>query len=153
MANSYTQLNIHVVFVVKNRENILSEKISNRLFEYLTGILRNLEQFPLAVGGYKNHVHLFFELNPKISLSEVVQKLKSNSSKWINDNKLVLGKFEWQQGYGGFSYAKSQRNTVINYIINQKEHHKQKTFREEYMEMLQKFDIQYNEAYLFDFFE
>ena len=88
-----------------------------------------------------------------ISLGEIMNKIKSNSSKWINEQKMIVGNFEWQNGYGGFSYSKSQRNNVIQYIINQKKHHKERTFREEYMEMLQKFEIKYEDAYLFEFYE
>jgi len=153
MANTYTQINIHVVFAVKGRENVLFESFSTRLFEYLSGILVNLKQYPLAVGGYRNHVHVFFELNPVSPLADIMEKLKANSSKWINDNKFVMGHFEWQRGYGGFSYSKSQRDGVIKYIMEQKEHHKKRTFKEEYMKMLNDFDIRFENQYLFEFFE
>lgn len=133
MANTYTQLNIHVVFAVKGRENVLNEKFRVRLFEYLSGTLNKLQQFPLAVGGHKNHVHAFFELNPATLLADIMEKTKANSSKWINENKFVAGHFEWQRGYGGFSYSRSQRDGVIQYIMNQEKHHKSYTFREEYM--------------------
>jgi putative transposase len=151
MANTYTQINIHVVFAVKGRENILQERFTLRLFEYLSGILVNLKQYPLAVGGHRNHVHVFFELNPVSSLADILEKLKANSSKWINDNKFVMGHFEWQRGYGGFSYSKSQRDGVIKYIVEQKKHHEQRTFKDEYMKMLNDFDIRFENQYLFDF--
>jgi putative transposase len=153
MANTYTQINIHVVFAVKGRENILQERFTIRLFEYLSGILVNMNQYPLAVGGHRNHVHVFFELNPVSSLADILEKLKANSSKWINDNKFVMGHFEWQRGYGGFSYSKSQRDGVIKYIVEQKKHHEQRTFKDEYMKMLNDFDIRFENQYLFDFFE
>ena len=130
MANTYTQINMHVVFSVKGRENILSVKIRPDIFKYISGILSNIEQFPLAVNGYKDHVHLFFEMQPTKSLSDIVRVVKTNSSKWINENRFIAGKFSWQEGYGGFSYSRSQRNNVIQYIIKQEEHHKEKTFRE-----------------------
>lgn len=153
MANTYTQLNMHVVFSVKGRENILSAKIRPEIFKYISGILHNLNQYPLAVNGYKDHVHLFFELQPAKSLSDIVRIVKTNSSKWINENKFVPGKFSWQEGYGGFSYSRSQRNNVIQYIIKQEEHHKKRTFREEYLELLKLFEINFDEQYIFEFYE
>jgi len=153
MANTYTQLSIHVVFAVKGRENSLHSKMRPELFKYISGILNKTNQFSLAVNGYKDHVHVFFELNPVNSLSEVVRIVKANSSKWINDNNLIPGKFSWQEGYGGFSYSRSQRDTVINYIINQEEHHKQKSFREEYLGILKTFQIDFEEQYVFEFYE
>jgi len=153
MANTYTQLNVHVVFAVKGRENVLSEKFSMRLFEYISGILVGLKQYPLAVGGHQNHVHAFFELNPATSLADIMEKAKANSSKWINENKFIAGHFECQRGYGGFSYSRSQRDAVIHYIMTQPQHHRQHTFQEEYMKMLQDFEIPFENQYLFEFFE
>ncbi len=153
MANTYTQLNTHVVFAVKGRDNILPSKLRPELFKYISGILTHSNQFSLAVNGYKDHVHLFFEMSPAKSLSEVVRIVKANSSKWINENKFIAGKFSWQEGYGGFSYSRSQRDDVINYIIKQEEHHHQKTFREEYLSILKSFEISFNESYIFEFYE
>ena len=153
MGNTYTQLNIHVVFTVKGKSNVLTDDFINRLFEYISGILTNLQQYPLAVGGYKDHVHIFFELNPKDSLSNIVHKVKANSARWINENGFVSGFFEWQRGYGAFSYSKSQRNNVIRYIMRQKEHHSAKTFKEEYFEILKQFNIRFEDKYMFDFLE
>lgn len=153
MANTYTQINIHVIFAVKERENLLPSKLRPKLFKYISGILTNTNQFSLAVNGYKDHVHLFFEMNPVKSLSEIVRIVKANSSKWINENKFITGKFSWQEGYGGFSYSKSQRDHVIKYIINQEEHHHQKTFREEYLSILKSFEIDFNEHYIFEFYD
>jgi REP element-mobilizing transposase RayT len=152
MANTYTQLNTHVVFAVKGRDNILPSKIRPELFKYISGILTNSNQFSLAVNGYKDHVHLFFEMNPANSLSEIVRIVKANSSKWINENRLIPGKFSWQEGYGGFSYSRSQRDDVIKYIIKQEEHHHKKTFREEYLSILKSFEISFDERYIFDFY-
>ena len=153
MANTYTQLNIHVVFAVKGRENILTAAVRPELFKYISGILTRTNQFSLAVNGYKDHVHMFFALNPVNSLSEIVRIVKANSSKWINENRLISGKFSWQEGYGGFSYSRSQRNDVIKYIMNQEEHHQCKTFREEYLNYLKTAEINYNESYVFEFYE
>jgi REP element-mobilizing transposase RayT len=153
MANTYTQLNTHVIFTVKGRENILPAKMRPELFKYISGFLTNTNQFSLAVNGYKDHVHMFFEMGPAKSLSDIVRIVKANSSKWINEKKLVAGKFSWQEGYGGFSYSRSQRDDVIKYIMKQEEHHQQKTFREEYLSILKTFEINYNEAYIFEFYE
>lgn len=155
MANTYTQLNVQTVFAVKGRNNLLAPIFRNQLFEYIAGILRNINQYPLAIGGYKDHVHIFFELNPDSSLSDVLEKVKSNSSKWINTNWLVmdLGRFEWQRGYSGFTYSKSQRNNVIQYIMNQENHHHEQTFKEEYLGMLKKFEMEYDERYIFEFYD
>jgi len=118
----------------------------------MSGILKHMDIFPLSVGGWKDHVHVFYELPPAMSISNIMRDLKSSSSKWINDNKLVAGKFNWQDGYGAFSYSRSQRDTVINYIIHQEKHHRKKTFREEYLEMLHKFGIEFKNEYLFEFY-
>jgi len=144
---------MHVVFAVKGRENILLNTFRSDLFKYISGILKNIEQFPLAVNGYKDHIHLFFEMQPTKSLSDITRIVKANSSKWINENKFVHRKFSWQEGYGGFSYSRSQRNNVIQYIINQEEHHRKKTFREEYLELLRLFEIDFNEQYIFEFYD
>lgn len=153
MANTYTQLNVQAVFAVKGRENRLNLNLRNQLFEYIVGILRNSNQYPLAINGYKDHVHIFFELNPDSSLSDVLEKVKSNSSRWINSNHLLLGHFEWQCGYSGFTYSKSQRKNVIRHIMNQENHHQIKSYREEYLEILRKFEMEYNERYIFEFYD
>jgi hypothetical protein len=119
----------------------------------MAGILKNDGIYSLAIGGWKDHVHVFFELPPDKKISDIMRDLKSVSSKWINENNFVTGKFQWQEGYGAFSYSKSQRNDVIKYIMNQEEHHKTKTFKEEYLELLRKFEIEFKEEYLFEFYD
>ncbi len=153
MANTYTQINIHAIFAVKHRENIISEKFSNELFKYISGILKNNNQFALAVNGYKDHVHLFFEMPPTYALSDVIRIVKTNSSKWINENNFLNTEFAWQEGFGGFSYSKSQRNSVIKYIMQQEEHHKKQSFRTEYLNLLKKYDIKFENNYVFNFFD
>jgi putative transposase len=153
MANTYTQINIHAVFAVKGRQNVLNKEIRYRVFEYISGIIKGLELFPLAVNGFTDHVHVLFELKPDISISKVLQIIKANSSKWINENKLVAGKFQWQSGYGAFSYSRSQRDSVIKYIIEQENHHKKRTFKNEYLDLLKKYEVKYDEQYLFQFYE
>ncbi len=151
MGNTYTQINIHAIFVVKGRENIITSKFNEKLYQYIHGILKNQEIYPLAVNGYRDHIHIFFEMNPSLALSDILRTVKTNSSKWINEQKFVPGKFSWQEGYAAFSYSRSQRNNVIQYIINQKDHHSKKSFREEYLELLKKFDISFDDRYIFDF--
>ena len=153
MANTYTQINIHVIFAVKGRKNLITDKFKDELFKYLSGGLKGENQYPLAVGGYKDHVHVFFELHPTTSVSYVVQQIKQSSSKWINSKRFVQGHFEWQAGYGAFSYARSQRNDVIQYIINQEAHHKKTSFKDEYFRILRKFEIEFKDEYVFEFYE
>jgi putative transposase len=124
-----------------------------KIFRYMSGILKNDGSYPLSVNGWKDHVHVFFELPVMLSVSKQMQMLKATSSKWINEDKFIKGHFEWQEGYGAFSYSRSQRDQVIQYIVNQEEHHKRRCFREEYLELLKKFEIQFEEKYLFEFYE
>ena len=153
MANTYSQVNIHCVFAVKGRENLITKSFRDDLHRYMSGILKNDGSFPLAVNGWLDHVHVFFELPMTVAISDQMRMLKATSSKWINDNKLVKGKFSWQEGYGAFSYAKSQRDVVINYIKNQEEHHQRQSFKQEYLELLKKFEIPYDERYIFEFYD
>jgi REP element-mobilizing transposase RayT len=153
MANTYSQLNIHCVFAVKGRENIITKNFRDDLHKYMSGILKNDGSFPLAVNGWLDHIHVFFELPVTMPVSDQMRMLKATSSKWINDNKLVKGKFSWQEGYGAFSYSRSQRNNVVQYIMNQEEHHSKQTFKEEYLELLRKFEIQFDDKYLFEFYD
>ncbi len=153
MANTYTQLNVHCVFAVKGRENIITRDFRDDLHRYMSGILTNDGAYPLAVGGWKDHVHVFFELPPALSVSKVMQMLKATSSKWVNDNRLVRGRFSWQEGYGAFTHSRSQRDQVIRYIMDQENHHAQRPFKEEYLDMLRQNDIKFEEAYLFDFYD
>jgi REP element-mobilizing transposase RayT len=155
MANVYTQINIHAVFAVQGRQNLLTKPVRERLFPYIAGILRNTGIYPLAVNGWQDHVHIFFEMKPDISLSKTMELVKSNASKWLNEQGLIRGKFSWQRGYGGFSYSRSQRNNVINYIATQEEHHQKaaNTFRTEYLKILEDFAIAHDPQYLFDFYD
>src|ERR1043165_615256 len=153
MANTYSQVCIQCVFAVKGRENFITRDFRDRLHSYMSGILKGDGAYPLAVGGWKDHVHVFFELPMALSVAEVMKRLKGGSSEWINENKLVKGKFQWQSGYGALSYSRSQRNKVIQYVMKQEEHHAVKSFREEYLSMLKGFEIPYEEKYLFEFYD
>ena len=153
MANTFSQINIHCVFAVKGRESIITMDFRDSLHSYVSGILLRDHSYPLAVNGWKDHIHVFFELPVTLSISKQMQMLKATSSKWINDNKFVKGQFSWQEGYGAFSYSRSQRDDVIKYIVNQEQHHKKQTFREEYLELLKKFAIKFEEKYVFEFYD
>lgn len=153
MANTYTQLNIHCVFAVHGRENYITSNFREDLFRYMSGILKGDKSFPLAVNGWLDHVHVFFELQPTMCVSDQMRMLKATSSKWINDNKFLLGKFRWQEGFGAFSYSRSQRDGVIKYIMNQEKHHQKQSFREEYLDLLQKFEVPFEDKYLFEFYD
>ena len=153
MANTYTQFNIHIIFAVRGREHCLSKEIRGRIFEYISGTIRGLGLFPLAVNGYSDHVHIFFELPPDQCVSKIVQQIKINSSKWINEQGFFSRKFHWQDGYGGFSYSRSQRRYVINYIMNQENHHQKNIFRNEYLNLLRRFEIPFDDRYVFEFYD
>ena len=153
MANTYSQVNIQCVFAVKGRANLISPDIRDRVHAYLSATLKNQGAYPLAVGGWLDHVHVFFELPMTISVMDLMRDLKANSSKWINSEKLIKGRFNWQEGYGAFSYSHSQRDKVINYIMRQEQHHRKQTFKEEYLAFLERFKVPHDERYLFDFIE
>lgn len=150
MANTYTQLYVHVIFAVKGRSNIISNEWEEKLYMYITGIVTNKNQKLLMINGMPDHLHILIGLNPNCALSDLVRDIKSNSSKWINENKFVMGKFEWQTGFGAYTVGQSQLKTVVNYIVNQKEHHKKKTFRDEYIEFLNAYQIDFKPEYIFD---
>jgi len=153
MADTYTQLIIQIVFAVKGREGIVSEKYREPIEKYITGIITKRGSKLLAIYCNPDHIHILIGLNPDGSISELVRDVKSNSTKWINENNWFKGVFKWQQGYGAFSYSKSQLDNVVNYILNQPEHHKKKSFKDEYFEFLEKFEVVFDEKYLFEWIE
>jgi REP element-mobilizing transposase RayT len=153
MANTYTQIYIHIVFAVQGRPNLIPKSIREELHKYITGIVQNRNQKMLAIFCMPDHTHILIGMKPDISISDLTRDIKSISSKFINDNRFVKGKFNWQVGFGAFSYSKSQIDSVIKYILNQEQHHKRKSFKEEYIEFLKKFGIEYNEEYLFEWIE
>src|SRR5450759_963397 len=131
---TFTQMYVQFVFAVKNRDAVLTKDIRKRVFEYMSGIITNLKHKSIIVNGTSNHVHILFGLNPSISVSDTVHDIKRSSSLFINNEKLCTGRFSWQEGYGGFTYSRSQISDVYNYIENQESHHKKRTFREEYID-------------------
>jgi putative transposase len=149
MANTYTQIHIHAVFTVQNRECVISNSWKDELYKYIIGIVQNNNHKLIAINGMPDHIHLLFGFRPSQSLSDLMQDIKGNSSKWINEKKYLKGKFSWQEGFGAFSYSKSDLPVVIDYIRNQTLHHKRKSFSEEYIEILKEFEIDYNDKYVF----
>lgn len=149
MANTYTQIHIQLVFAVKHRAGLIHSSFKDELYKYIAGIIKYHNHKLLAINGMHDHIHIFIGMRPTQSLSDLLQDIKGSSSKWINEKKFLKVKFEWQEGYGTFSYSKSHVNAVINYIKNQERHHAIKTFREEYLEFLKLFEIDYDERYIF----
>lgn len=149
MANTYTQIHIHVVFAVQNRASLIGKEWQHRLYQYIIGIIQNHEHKVLAIGGANDHIHILFGFRPTQSLSALMQNVKRDSSDWINKTQLTKERFSWQEGYGAFSYSKSQLSKVIDYIEVQEEHHKKRTFSDEYKKILQDFGIEYNDKYIF----
>jgi putative transposase len=150
---TFTQMYVHVVFAVKNRKAILTKDIRKRVFEYMSGITTNLKHKSIIINGTSNHVHLLFGLNPSISISDTVHDIKRSSSLFINNEKLCPCRFLWQEGYGAFTYSRSQITEVYNYIKNQESHHKKRSFREEYIDILTKNEIEFDQQFLFDFWD
>ena len=147
--NTYTQIHIQLVFAVKYRQALIQKEWKDDLYKYITGIIQNRKHKLLSINGMPDHIHVLIGLRPNQSISELVQEVKSISSKWINENNLITARFEWQDSFGAFSYSKSQIDTVIKYIENQEKHHQKKSFREEYLDFLTKFEVDYNEKYVF----
>ncbi|GAB2563403.1 IS200/IS605 family transposase [Spirosoma aerophilum] len=153
MAGTFSQIYIQVVFAVKGRESLLQKPWRDEVFKYMSGVITNKNQKAIIVNGVADHVHLFIGLKPSACLSDLVRDIKNNTTNLINDHNWVKGKFAWQEGFGAFSYAHSQIDAVYNYVLNQEEHHRKKTFREEYLDFLQKFEVPYEERFLFDWLE
>ena len=149
MANTYTQIHIHTVFAVQNRASLIKKDWQDRLFQYIIAIIKNHGHKVLSIGGMPDHIHILFGFRPTQSLSDLIQNVKRDSSEWINKEKLITSRFSWQEGYGGFSYGKSQIPQMIKYIENQDEHHEKHTFIEEYKQILTNFGLEYDEKYIF----
>ena len=149
MANTYTQIHIQAVFAVQNRECTISKRWKDELYKYITGIVQNNNHKLLAINGMPDHIHILIGLRPTQSVSDLLQDIKGSSSKWINEKKLVAGKFSWQAGFGAFSYSKSELSRVINYINNQQKHHEKKTLINEYLQLLKIHEIEFDERYVF----
>jgi REP element-mobilizing transposase RayT len=148
MANTYTQIHIHAVFAVQNRLSLIQTRWQDELYKYISGIIVNNGHKLLQIGGMSDHVHILFGMRPTQSLSDLLKDIKGSSSLWINQQKFVVGQFSWQEGYGAFSYSKSQINDIVKYIQQQEIHHKQLNFQDEYIKILKLFEIKYDEKYI-----
>jgi putative transposase len=150
MANTYHQVYIQVVFAVKYREAVIAKEWKSKLFGVIGNLINETGCKTIIVNGVEDHVHCFLGLKPVVSISELMKTVKAKSSKYINDNNLTKSRFEWQEGYGVFSYSQSHINSVYKYIENQEEHHKRQKFKEEYLAFLEKFEVPFDERYIFD---
>lgn len=152
-SGTYSQIYIQLVFVVKSRQNFLKKEFREEIFKYMSGIITAKGQKSIIINGVEDHVHLFIGLKPSMRLSDLVRDIKNNTTNFINDKKYLKFRFSWQEGYGAFSYSQSHIDNVYQYILKQEEHHKKKTFEQEYIQLLEKFNIEYKKEYLFEFFE
>lgn len=153
MPNTYTQIHVQIIFAVKGRQNLIPKNRREDLQKYITGIVNKRRQKLLSIFCMPDHTHILVGMKSDVSVADLTRDIKAGSSKFINDNRWVKAKFSWQEGYGAFSYLRSHVESVIKYILNQEEHHKVKSFKEEYLEFLRKFEIQYDEKYLFEWIE
>jgi putative transposase len=150
---TFTQMYVQLIFAVKNREAALTSEIRSHVFKYMSGIISNMKHKSIIVNGVSNHVHILIGLNPSKSISDTVHDIKRNSALYINNEKLCKGKFSWQEGYGGFTYSRSQLDNVYHYILNQERHHAKSTFRNEYIQFLINYEIDFDDRFLFVFWE
>jgi putative transposase len=150
MVGTYSQLYVQIIFAVRGRENIIAKPWRDRLHKYIAGIVRSKGQKPIIVNGVADHVHVFVGLKPTCVISDLVRDIKNNSSNFINTEKFVPGKFSWQEGYGAFTYSHSQLVAVYDYILNQEQHHAKRSFRDEYIDLLKKVEVEFDEKYLFE---
>lgn len=153
MANTYTQMYVQIIFAVQNRENLIHETHREEIEKYICGIISNHKSKPLAIYCNPDHLHVLIGLHPTVAVSDLTRDIKASSSKFINEKKWLRGKFNWQEGFGAFTYAKSQIDAVVNYIHNQPIHHQNQTFKTEYLTALKNFEIEYDEKYVFDWLE
>jgi REP element-mobilizing transposase RayT len=153
MAGTFSQLYIHLVFAVKGRQNLIMREWKEDLYHYIGGVIKANKQKPIIINGMPDHVHIFFGQTPSSCLSTIVREIKSNSSNFINSRHLLPHRFAWQEGYGAFSYSHSHIGYLYKYIVNQEDHHKRSTFREEYVSLLQRFKIDYKQEYLFNWID
>ncbi len=153
MANTFSQIYIQTVFAVNGRLSLIHSEFKEELYKYITGIVRNQGQKLISINGMPDHVHILIGLKPAMALADLVREIKADSTNFINKQKWVHGKFNWQEGYGAFSYGHSQLDTIIRYIQNQEQHHKRSSFKNEYLTLLRKSDISFDEKYVFEFIE
>ncbi|NLB27083.1 MAG: IS200/IS605 family transposase [Bacteroidales bacterium] len=153
MANTYSKAYFHLIFSPRNREALIGKNWKDKLEKYITGIIQNRKHKLLAINAQRDHIHIFIGYYLSDPIPDLVESIKTSSTNWINKNNLSPFKFGWQNGYGAFTHSNSQIDSVVKYIINQEKHHRKKSFREEYLEILRKNDVKFDEQYLFEFFD
>ena len=149
MANTYTQIYIQIIFAVEGRQNLIQPERNNELQKYITGIVAGQGQKLLGINNVPDHLHMLVGLKADLSVSELARDIKANSSRFINERHWVIGRFNWQEGFGAFSYSRSQIDAVIRYIQNQQAHHASRSFRAEYLQLLRRFGVEYDERFIF----
>jgi REP element-mobilizing transposase RayT len=150
MANTYSQIYIQVIFAIQNRKALIKAQWEEEMYKYITGIAQNKGQKMLSINGTHNHIHFFMGMKPTCCLSDLIREIKKSSSNFIKEKRFTPFRFQWQEGFGAFSYGHSQMTDVIRYIENQKEHHRKKTFRKEYTDFLKAFEIEFKDEYVFE---
>lgn len=153
MANTFSQIYLQFVFAVQNRQSLISKENKEELHKYITGLVQNRKAKMLAINAMPDHTHMFVGFKPTILISDFVKEIKVESNEFVNSKNWVKGKFSWQDGYGVFSYSHSHIDAVVKYVLNQEFHHQKKTFKQEYLSLLQKFEIPFEDRFLFDFIE
>lgn len=153
MANTYRKIYLQIVFAVKNKQALLDKSWRHEVFKYIAGIINQRDHYSLAVNGTNDHIHIFFDYKPHELIEDLVREIKKASSTYIKNKNLSPFKFEWQSGYGVFSHGYREKSIIINYVMNQEEHHQKKSFRKEYMAFLSSYNIDFKEEYVFDFLE
>jgi REP element-mobilizing transposase RayT len=150
MPGNFSKIHIQVVFAVKARAALIQPQWEDQLYKYISGIISNKEQKLLAINGMPDHIHILIGMRPSCCLSDLVREIKKSSNQFINDSRFTPFKFQWQEGFGSFSYSQNDVDKVINYIRNQKDHHRKQNFRDEYRALLREFQIEYKDEFLFD---
>ncbi len=153
MANTFSQIYIQTVFAVCERQSLIKPDFKEDLYKYITGIITNQGHKLISINGMPDHVHILIGLRPSMALADLIREIKADSTNFINQKKLVRGRFSWQEGYGAFSYGHSQLNTIIRYIQDQEKHHQRRSFEDEYLTLLRKFDIAFEDKYVFKFID
>jgi len=153
MAGTFSQIYIQVVFAVKGKRSLINSSWEEELYKYITGIVQNKGQKMLAINGIPDHIHIFIGMKPSCCLSDLVREIKKSSNEFINQKKFSKFKFQWQEGFGAFSYSHSNIDNVVKYVLNQKEHHNKKSFKQEYLDFLKKFEIEFKDDYLFEWID
>ena len=151
MPNTFSQIYLQFVFAVQHRQCVIPSAHKEEIHKYMTALVQNRKSKMLAINSMPDHIHIFVGFKPNVLISDFVKEIKVESNNFINNKDWIKGKFSWQEGYGVFSYSHSQIGSVIRYVQNQEKHHQKKTFRQEYLEFLEKFDLPFDEKYLFDF--